>query len=194
MNLFVYDNVNREVNLNTPECLLIKEFKALLEVNRNKCKEDPTGNLKLRAFREFTFIYLMLDWQSPYSQYLEGERKEACIQDAELTDEEYNDPLFREACRKYRELQESARDIKLIKAALNKVDELTDYFMNGSDLTERDPLTGKPIFKAKDVIAEMTNVSKVIDELEALEARVKKKTQVATGLRAGAEDGYLPKL
>ena len=29
---------------------------------------------------------------------------------------------------------------------------MIDYFNEGSDLQERDPITGKPIFKAKDVI------------------------------------------
>ena len=110
------------------------------------------------------------------------------------TEEEFNDPLFRAACRKYREIQESARDIKLIRAAQNKVDELIDYFNEGSDLQERDPITGKPIFKAKDVIGEMSSISKVLDELDALEARIKKKQKAATGLRAGAVEGYVPKL
>ena len=59
---------------------------------------------------------------------------------------------------------------------------------------QRDPITGKPIFKAKDVIGEMSSISKVLDELDALEARIKKKQKAATGLRAGAVEGYVPKL
>lgn len=59
---------------------------------------------------------------------------------------------------------------------------------------KRDPITGKPIFKAKDVIGEMSSISKVLDELDALEARIKKKQKAATGLRAGAVEGYVPKL
>lgn len=137
-------------------------------------------------------MYLMIDWQSPYSQYSEYERNEAAKQDASITEEEFNDPLFRAACRKYRELQESARDIKLIRAAQNKVDELIDYFNSGSDLQERDPITGKPIFKAKDIMGEMTSVSKVIDELDELESRVKRKKKAESGLRAGATEGFIP--
>jgi hypothetical protein len=192
MTIFQYDNVSHKLELNEPEILLINEFEALMENERNKCKDDPKGIHKLRAFREFTYMYLMLDWQSHYAQFSEQERNTAAKQDAELTEDEYNDPTFRAACRKYRELQESARDIKLIKAAQNKVDELIDYFNHGSDLSERSE-DGKPIFKAKDIMAEMSLVSKVLDELDDLESRVKKKQKAATGLRAGAVEGYMPK-
>ena len=194
MKVFLFDNANNKVIINEPEVLLIKEFAALWTNERNKTKEDPKGIYKSRAYRELTYIWLMIDWASPYSDYAEQDRHQACLQDANLSEDEWADPVFRAACRKYREIQESARDIKLIRAAQNKVDELIDYFNEGSDLQERDPITGKPIFKAKDVIGEMSSISKVLDELDALEARIKKKQKAATGLRAGAVEGYVPKL
>nr|DAK03737.1 MAG TPA: Tetrahydromethanopterin S-methyltransferase, subunit G [Bacteriophage sp.] len=43
-------------------------------------------------------------------------------------------------------------------------------------------------------MGEMSSISKVLDELDALEARVKKKQKAASGLRAGATEGYVPKL
>ncbi len=193
MNIFLYDNANHKLMLNEPEILLIKEFSKLMDNDRNKCKEDPKGNQKLRAFREFTYIYLMIDWQSHYAQFSEQDRDIAARQDASITDKEFNDPDFRAACRKYREIQESDLSIKLIKAGINKVYDLIDYFNHGSDLAERDEVTGKPIFKAKDIMAEMSSVSKVLDELEDLEARAKKKQKAASGLRAGAVEGYMPK-
>jgi hypothetical protein len=67
--IFVYDNVNNRIELNTTEILLVKEFAKLLDKNRNKCKEDPKGTLGLRAFKEFTYIWLAIDWQSVYSDY-----------------------------------------------------------------------------------------------------------------------------
>lgn len=194
MTIFLYDKVNHTLKLNEPEILLIKEFAALWNNDRNKTKEDPKGTKKLRAYKEFTYMYLMIDWQSHYSQFSESERNYAARQDSGITDEEFNNPEFRAACRKYREIQESALDIKLVKAAKNKVCELIDYFNEGSDLQERDPITGKPIFKAKDVMSEMASVSKVLDELDALEARVKKKQKAVSGLRAGATEGYIPKI
>jgi hypothetical protein len=49
--------------------VLIEEFRKLLEPERNKCKEDPSGLEHLRADREFTYIYLAIDWKSPYGGY-----------------------------------------------------------------------------------------------------------------------------
>lgn len=189
MKVFVYNNASGELELNEPEILLVREFKGLWEKGRNKCKEDPTGTRRLRAFREFKYIFLMLDWLSPYSQFDEQERHQECLQDASITDEEWADPTFRAACRKYRELQESSKTLKFIKAAQGVVDKITDYF-NDLDLSERDPATQKPIYKTKDVIAEMQNASKVVDELKNLEVMYKKEIQaVNSSIRGDAELG-----
>lgn len=189
MKIFVYNNASGELELNEPEILLIKEFEELWEKGRNKCKEDPTGTRRLRAFREFKYIFLMLDWMSPYSQFDEQERHQECLLDASITEEEWADPTFRAACRKYRELQESSKTLKFIKAAQGVVDKITDYF-NDLDLSERDPVTQKPIYKTKDVITEMQNASKVVDELKNLEIMYKKEIQaVNSSIRGDAELG-----
>ena len=108
-----------------------------------------------------------------------------------MTEKEFNDPDFREACRKYRKLQESNRSIKMLNAAQNTVDKFIDYF-NNIDPEERDPLTGKPIFKVKDIMAEISSLDKVLDELKILEGQVKKAMEEESSLRAGATDGYRP--
>lgn len=189
MKIFVYNNATNELELNEPEVLLLREFNALWDKERNKCKDDPTGQKRKRAWRELKYIYLMIDWLSPYSQYDEQERHQECLQDAEITEEEWADPTFRTACRKYREIQESSKTLKFIKSAQGVVDKITDYF-NDLDLSERDPQTNKPIYKTKDVIAEMQNASSVVDELKNLEIMYKKEMQaVNTSIRGDAELG-----
>jgi hypothetical protein len=54
--LFLYDNIAGALRLNTHELLLIKEFEALWDTERNKCKEDSKGIKRLRAWREFKYI------------------------------------------------------------------------------------------------------------------------------------------
>jgi hypothetical protein len=71
MKFFLFDNVNNSVVVNEPEILLVKEFSELWTNDRNKTKADPTGLKKSRAFRELTYIWLMCDWSSPYSDYTE---------------------------------------------------------------------------------------------------------------------------
>lgn len=188
--LFVFNSSDNVAEINEPDVLLIREFAALWEPERNKCKEDPTGKLRKRAFRELTYIYLMLNWKSPYSDYTEQERHQECLKDANLTEEEWADPIFRAACRKYKEVQNSSRSLKLIKSAQGIVDKITDYF-DTIDLTERDEITGKPIFKTKDVMDEMKNVSKVVEELKTLEFMYKKEQEAESDVRGGAEVGFM---
>ena len=186
----MFNSAENTVEINEPDVLLIREFAALWEKSRNKCKEDPTGSLRKRAFRELAYIYLMLSWKSTYSDYTQAERHEECLKDAGITEAEWADPTFRAACRKYKELQDSSRSLKLIKSAQSIVDKITDYF-DTIDLTERDEITGKPIYKTGDVMKEMQNVSKIVEELKTLEYMYKKEQEAESDVRGGAEIGFM---
>ena len=192
MNLDVweYDQRTGRAVLINADLILISEFKALLEPERNKCKDDPTGLKHLRADREFTYIYLAISWKSPYANYAEQERHQAALQDGGITEQEWNDSTFRAACRKYKELANSSRSLKLIKSAQGIVDKITDYF-DTIDLTERDEVTGRPIWKTKDIMDEMKNVSKVVEELKTLEFMYKKEQEAESDVRGGAEIGFM---
>lgn len=192
LHIFQYDNAKDRVILNKPEILLIKEFKELMDDERNICDEDPKGSKHLLAYKEFTYIWLTLDWQSFYSDYSEQERHQAALQDSQLTREQFNDPKFRAACRRYRDIQESIISIKLLKSSQEMVNKFIDYF-HSLDPQERDPQTGKPIWKVKDIQAELTNLPKVIDQLKQVEGYVKKEMQEQSQLRGGAVDGFTPK-
>lgn len=171
--LFVYNNADNKAEINE-DCLLIKEFKALASTERNKCKEDPNGTQLLRMQRELTYIYLMLSWKSPYADYPEADRHKDVMEDAGLTEDEFNNPEFRAACRKYRELQESSIPVKLYNSAKNTIYNMIDYF-NSVDPMERDVVTGKPIYKVKDIMAEIGNISDMLEQYKALELQVKKE-------------------
>ena len=191
-NFFTYNNVTGRVEIDQPELLLIEEFSNLLTPERNKTKEDPTGSYNTRAFRELTYIYLAIHWRSPYADYSNKERHESALEDSGLTEEEFNDPTFRAACRKFQSLQNSNKSMQLLNAARETVDKLIDYFKN-LDPEERDPLTGKPIFQVKNVIAEITSLNKVQESLVTLEAQVKKEISETSKIRAGAVEGFKPR-
>lgn len=183
MNVFSYDNLNKQLELNEPELLLIREFKALLDRDKSKHKEQ--------AFKELTYIYLAIDWKSPYNQYAEYERHEAALDDSGITESEFNDPVFREACRKYRNLQDSSKSIKLLNAARLAADQFAEYFETIIDLNERDQ-NGKPVFSAEKVMKEMAQLSKVHEQLALLESQVKQEMEVQSSTRAGVSEGFDP--
>ena len=62
----------------------------------------------------------------------------------------------------------------MFQAAHNTVIKFIDYF-NSIDPQERDPVTGKPIFKVKDIMQEVKGLAEVNDNLKALELQVKKE-------------------
>lgn len=187
MKFFVYDNVNGNVALEDSSILLIKEFEALLDNDRNKSTEDKTGKKKLRAFKEFKYIYLFFDWESPYFQYIEQDRHREALKDSTLTDSEFDDPIFRAACRKYDEIQNSSLDIKMLKAAMGAVDKQI-YYLENVDLQERD-INGKPIFKSKDLIAEIKGCKDLISSLRELQIQVKKGLEIENNIRGNTEIG-----
>lgn len=183
MNVFVYDNVNNRLEINEPEILLIKEFKALSDKDKTKTKTQ--------LWKELTYIYLAIDWKSPYSQYLEQERHEEALNDSGLTEKEFNDPIFRDACRKYKALQNSNKSIQLLNAAKTATDKFIEYFENIVDLNDRDQ-NGKPIYTAEKVMKEVAQLSKVHEQLKILEAQVKQEMEISSGTRAGVQKGFDP--
>lgn len=183
MEIFSYDSLNKQLELNEPEILLVREFKALLTRDKTKTKS--------RALKELTYIYLAICWKSPYNQYTELERHEEALNDSGLTEEEFNDPIFREACRKFRSLQDSNKSIKLLNAARVAADQFIEYFETIIDLNERDQ-NGKPVFSAEKVMKEMAQLSKVHEQLKVLEAQVKQEMEVSSGTRAGVQIGFDP--
>lgn len=180
---FIFNNLTKTLELNEPSILLVKEFKTLYD--RDKTKH------KTRLERELSYIYLAISWKSPYNQYSEQERHEEALNDSGLSDSEFNDPSFREACRKYKSLQESNKSIKLLQAAKTAADQFIEYFTTIVDLNERDQ-NGKPIFQAEKVMKEMAMLNKVHEELVTLEKQVKQETTEQSSIRGGAIDGFDP--
>jgi hypothetical protein len=72
------------------------------------------------------------------------EKHKAALEDSGLTDEEWNDQIFRAAVRKYIEIKDSSRILSLIKTAFRTLEKMR-VFLDNIDLDERDPVTNKPI-------------------------------------------------
>ena len=189
IDFFVYNGTDGIIEFNQPEFLLIKEFADLYELERNKCKEDKKGTKRLKAMKEFTYIWLKMNKKSPYSQYSEQEAHIEALRDAGLSQEEFDDPLFRQACRKYLEIRNKDKIGNMLRAAYNKVDDLTDYLDNIIDFNERDA-SGKPVFKVKDVIGELKQLGDVIQGIKTLELMYEKDQEAKSNLRADAQPGF----
>lgn len=189
MKYFTVDKSTGSLDFSDSRILLIKEFKVLLDSTRNKSKSDPKGEIKERAQKEFTFMFLYLDWESPYFKYPEEDRQQAAFDDSGLTEEQMNDPEFIEACKKYNELQDKIQELRLLKGCMLTIESII-YYLEHIDVNERNPSDGKPIYKTKDVIMEIKNARELIKTVRDLEKEVKEGVSDESSVRGGVELGY----
>jgi hypothetical protein len=189
MQIFIFDNTTNSLRIDDYSILLVKEFAKLWEPERNKCKEDKKGELRIRAYKELTYIYLVLDFKSPYFKYLEKDKHEAALADSGLTEADLEDDVFLAAFRKYREIQEEDPILALIKTAYNTIYKMRIHLDN-IDFSEVDA-DGKPIYKPKDVIADLTSISKIRTELKTLEELHKTSMEAEAAVRGGVSLGML---
>lgn len=180
LTLLKVDESDGSIIVDNAGIFLIEEFAAL---QRKDDKYYLNAALK--------YIFLALDWRSPYADYVEAERHQLALKDSLLTEEQYQDLEFRQACRKYIEIQESSLTYRLLQSAKTMVQKFVIYFEE-TDPTATDPATGKPIYKVKDIMGEISQLSGVIDELDRLEFQFKKQVEAPKATRAGIKEGFDP--
>ena len=134
---------------------------------------------------ELAFVYFMVDHKSPFSVY-EWDQRIKEVKESVFKDNKKWKPSSKvlAACSKYDNLIETSA-VRLLKAARTSIVKLEKYFRD-IDLHLMDD-HGKPIFHAKDLIANLSNMGKVVDGLTRLEEIVRKEEQAANTNRGGIE-------
>lgn len=134
---------------------------------------------------ELAFVYFMVDHRSPFSVY-EWDQRIIEVKNSILGEKKKWDASVKVlgACDKYEALIETSA-VRLLNAARASIVKLEKYFRN-IDLHLMDD-NGKPIYHAKDLIANLSNMGKVVDGLSRLEELVKKEEQASNTNRGGIE-------
>ena len=157
-------------------------MKALITVSNNVVVPSAyaltINEFKSLKFQELGAIYFYADHKSPYAVYDEEERVSKISQDLKVK----FSPKVKAGIDKYRELSETSA-IKLLKSARTSVTKLEKYFRT-IDLQVLDD-HGKPIYSAKDLIANLSNMGKVVAGLDELETLVQKQQQKDNPNRGG---------
>ena len=162
------------------ELIYIKDNKAILSAYTKTVLE-----FKSLSVEELAFIYFIEDHKSPFSVY-EREQRIIEVKNSIFGEKKKWTPSAKVlgGCKKYEELIETSA-VRLLKAARESIVKLEKYFRD-IDLHLMDD-NGKPIFHAKDLIANLSNMGKVVDGLTRLEEIVKKEEQAANTNRGGIE-------
>lgn len=185
---FDYNKETRRVEILDNRILLVKEFKALTDLKRNITKEDKTGKNLTRFYKEIIFIFMYLDWESPYFKFPEEDKQKQSLIDSGLTEKDLEDFTFKAACDKYNELYNGMLELRLLKSSMIAVENII-YYLETVDVNLIDEQTGKPIYKTKDVIAEIKSAKDVISAIKEMEDSVKKGLSEESGVRGDTELG-----
>lgn len=189
MEIFIFDNVTNSLKINEYDILLVKEFAALWDKERNKCKEDKTGEKRLLAYKEFTYIYLTLDFKSPYFKYLEQDKHIAALSDSKLTESDLKNELFIAAYHKYDELQNTDPILSLIKTSYRTLYK-TQIYLDSIDYTDTDN-DGRPVHKPKDVMNDIATIGTLRSKLQELEILHKTNMAAASKVRGDINPGFM---
>ena len=117
MKIFEYKNF--ELSLHLPEILLIPEFKAVLDSDKSKDKK--------KAFQIYTYGYLLMDWNSPFREYSDEDRKKESLISSGLREKDLENELITKFIQKYEEVINSNRIIRYIKSTWESIDKLEEY-------------------------------------------------------------------
>ena len=183
----------KTLEINEPEILLVREFDELWnDLERNKCKEDPTGQKRLLAKKELKFIWLMYNYRSPYRDYVNADKYDESVADSKLTKEELKDKKIIEACKKYQSLLVT-RAHRLINQANETCDALM-VFLKNVDLDERKD-DGSLVHNHKNVMDSLSKVDKVIDNLICTQKRIEKENMdKELSIRGDSELGFFDRV
>ena len=145
----------------------------------------PILEFKNLSATELSFVYFMVDHRSPFSIY-DWDQRITEVKNSIFGEKKKWKPSAKvlAACDKYDKLIETS-SVRLLKAARNSIVKLEKYFKD-IDLHLMDD-NGRPIFHAKDLIANLSNMGKVVDGLTKLEEIVRKEEQAANTNRGGIE-------
>lgn len=163
----------------SPEAAEIDQFRQIID------RDNSDG--KREAVRELSFLYHMCDTDSPYFQSVGDTdvRQEEVVRDlwGEKDAWEPDDTVER-AMKYYRDRHLTPAQ-QLLESALTSVHNLRDYFQEANPTLLDD--RGRVIWKAKDIVSNLSKIGDVIKGLNELQEEVEKEQLDGGSNRGGVE-------
>lgn len=180
---------NYMVTLNKEWISTIPEFRRLLARDKGG-PGDGSGRFKKQATREFTYIFHLYDFHSPFENYPEADRiGQVEILTGICPKDVANDPDMMLAIERYKDLlANSSPTLRGLRSMKRAVDEMWNFFDTVN--YNRTDDHGKPMYSVKTVQDSITNMPKTMESVKKLEELVKQEMDGDTGMRGDAEKGY----
>jgi len=177
MSLLDLDTATGQAKLN-PDILAIPEFSEIWNADKTK--------VKAKAMKEITYIYMMADFNSPYAVFPISKRTKEVKKDILGSEDAKIEKRILEGIEKYKKFQETPSMYLLEKTKI-AIYKMADYF-EGVDFMQTDD-TGRPVYNAKDVAANLEKIGKIIESFDKVEEKVKKEVKSESRIRGGGTEG-----
>ena len=163
------------------DLLTVSDNKVIPSAYTLTIKEFAKLSKSKKGMQELAYVYHMCDHNSPFAVY------DVDVRHAEVASSIFDinwepNVHVKAACDKYLSLKETSA-VKLLKAARSAVNKLKNYF-EVVDLTAIDD-NGRPIYHAKDLVANLSKMADVVSGISKLEEQVKKDEQSKSPNRGG---------
>jgi len=184
---------NNMATLNKPWISLIPEFRALLARDKGG-PGDGSGKYKKKATREFTFIYLMYDFHSPYEEEPDDIRLTHSLAGAGIELDKWEgdykkDSEFLSAVAKYKEmLANSSVSLRGLRAMKNATHAMYAH-LETVDFTEETNAGGLK-YDIKKVQEAIRLMPKQEEALAEMESKVKAQINDTTDMWGDSTKGY----
>jgi hypothetical protein len=162
-----------------PESAELDPFRVLIDRDTSKNKKEAT--------KELSFVYHMCDTDSPYFQSV-GDKE---VRENELVRDLWGeegawepDDEVKKAIKYYRDHHMTPAQ-QLLESALESVTNLRDYFKDADPMARDD--NGRVVWKAKDIVSNLSKIGDVIKGLKELKEEVRKEQIEGGDNRGGVE-------
>lgn len=181
--LFNYDNYKLE--LNEYSILLLKEFADVFLHDKSPNKE--------RAFKQFTYIYLMYDFRSPITNYDDEDKRKEALTQSGVTDKEISSEYIKKAIESYVKIQNSDPVLKMIKALYRSHNHIENFITEFNTKEKvKDARGGERfLYDVKDLLTINKQAKDLVMQIKELEELYRQQLQEENTTRGDAS--YSPR-
>lgn len=178
---------NYTVELNKEWVMMIPEFAAVVKADKGS-KGDGDGRKKLKAKRQLSYIYFMVDPRSPIYEWEFEEKKAEALRYAEIKKEDVTS-LVDKAYEVYEKMcSKASRALRTYHSVLKSLDSLDKYYED-IDFTAKDK-KGELVHNVSQFVLNLQRLGPAYDSLEKFRTRVMNDIKSSAGIRGNSTLGY----
>lgn len=180
--------VDGNIALEKDEVMLHPEIQEMITMKYNKGPDDYDGRRRERAFKEFTYVYLMYDYASTYAELDEKDRHIYSLRSARLPQDYVISKEMKALIEMYKKEQaKTSLSLSLLIKVRESAHKLGGYF-DKVDFEEKDE-QGKLVYDIRQYMNTVKELGNVLEGLHKLEQQVKSELNADTRLYGGSKKG-----